>query len=72
MQGAVFRRKVKLLEAAMNSRGYDSIPSDLCYWITFLCKALPRVVKKLMQLPDGNISAAHLSVLYSRLIRQHA
>jgi hypothetical protein len=31
-----------------------------------------RVVKILMQLPDGNISAAHLSVLYSRLIRQHA
>ena len=28
--------------------------------------------KKLMQLPDGNISVAHLSVLYSRLICQHA
>jgi len=25
----------------MNARGYDSIPSELCYWITFLCKALP-------------------------------
>jgi hypothetical protein len=24
-----------------------------------------------MQIPDGNISAAHLSVLYSQLIRQH-
>ena len=32
----------------------------------------PRVVKILMRLPDGNISAAHLSVLYNRLIRQHA
>jgi hypothetical protein len=31
-----------------------------------------RVVKILMRLPDGNISAAHLSVLYNRLIRQHA
>jgi integrase len=28
-----------------------------------------RVVKILMRLPDGNISAAHPSVLYSRLIR---
>jgi hypothetical protein len=27
-----------------------------------------RVVKILMRLPDGNISAAHLSVLYNRLI----
>jgi len=41
MQGAAFRRKVKLLEAAMNARGYGSIPSELCYWITFLCKVLP-------------------------------
>jgi len=31
----------------------------------------PRVVKILMRLPDGNISAAHPSVLYSRLIRHH-
>ena len=31
-----------------------------------------RVVKILMRLPDGNISAVHLSVLYNRLIRQHA
>ena len=30
-----------------------------------------RVVKILMQRPDGNISAAHPSVLYSQLIRQH-
>ena len=30
-----------------------------------------RVVKILMRLPDGNISAAHPSVLYSRLIRHH-
>jgi hypothetical protein len=29
------------------------------------------VVKILKRLPDGNISAAHLSVLYNRLIRQH-
>ena len=41
MQDAAFRRKVKLLEAAMNARGYGSIPSELCYWITFLCKVLP-------------------------------
>ena len=27
-----------------------------------------RVVKILMRLPDGNISAAHLCVLYNRLI----
>lgn len=25
----------------MNARGYGSIPSELCNWITFLCKALP-------------------------------
>ena len=25
----------------MNAKGYNVIPSELCYWITFLCKALP-------------------------------
>ena len=30
-----------------------------------------RLVKILMRLPDGNISTAHLSVLYRQLIRQH-
>ena len=25
----------------MNARGYSRIPNELCYWITFLCKALP-------------------------------
>lgn len=25
----------------MNATGYSSIPRELCYWITFLCKALP-------------------------------
>ena len=25
----------------MNASGYDSIPSELCYWITFLSKTLP-------------------------------
>jgi len=25
----------------MNAKGYRRIPSELCYWITFLCKALP-------------------------------
>jgi hypothetical protein len=30
-----------------------------------------RLVKIFMQLPYDNISAAHLSVLYTRLIRQH-
>ncbi len=30
-----------------------------------------RLVKIFMQLPDDNISAAHLSILYTRLIRQH-
>ena len=25
----------------MNARGYDRIPRELCYWITFLCQALP-------------------------------
>jgi len=29
------------------------------------------LVKILMRLPDGNISAARLSVLYKELIRQH-
>lgn len=24
----------------MDARGYDGIPSELCYWITFLSKAL--------------------------------
>ncbi len=31
-----------------------------------------RVAKILMQLPDSNISVAHLCALYNRLIRQHA
>ena len=25
----------------MNAKGYHRIPCELCYWITFLCKALP-------------------------------
>ena len=25
----------------MNARGYGRIPSELCHWITFLCRALP-------------------------------
>ncbi|WP_419609445.1 hypothetical protein, partial [Thiolapillus sp.] len=31
----------KLLEAAMDAKGYSRIPRELCYWITFLAEALP-------------------------------
>ncbi|WP_293650927.1 hypothetical protein, partial [Thiolapillus sp.] len=30
------RNQHKLLEAAMDAKGYSRIPRELCYWITFL------------------------------------
>ena len=41
MQGAAFGSFHRLLKAAMNTKGYSSIPRELLYWITFLSKALP-------------------------------
>ena len=38
----------------MNAKGYNGILSELCYWITFLCKALPlRSVGTLIELLIG-------------------
>lgn len=52
----------------MNTRGYDSIPSELCYWITFLTKVLPpRSIKTFIELligamltPTGFVTDAYL------------
>ncbi len=52
----------------MNTRGYDSIPSELCYWITFLTKILPpRSIKTFIELligamltPTGFVTDAYL------------
>jgi DDE superfamily endonuclease len=52
----------------MNTRGYDSIPSELCYWITFLGKTLPpRSIKTFIELligamltPTGFVTDAYL------------
>jgi len=38
----------------MNTRGYDSIPGKLCYWLTFLTKTLPpRSIKTFIELLIG-------------------
>jgi hypothetical protein len=34
-------KQINTSEAAINAKGYGSIPSELFYWITFLSKALP-------------------------------
>jgi len=52
----------------MNTRGYYSIPSELCYWITFLTKTLPpRSIKTFIELligamltPTGFVTDAYL------------
>ena len=54
----------------MNAKGYNGIPSELCYWITFLCKALPlRSVGTFIELligamltPTGFVTDAYLMV----------
>lgn len=54
----------------MDARGYGSIPSELCYWITFLSKALPlRSVGSFIELligamltPTGFVTDAYLMV----------
>jgi len=54
----------------MNAKGYNGIPSELCYWITFLCKALPlRSVGTFIELligamltPTGFVTDAYLLV----------
>lgn len=50
----------------MNAKGYGSIPRELCYWITFLCQALPpRSIGTFIELligamltPTGFVTAA--------------
>lgn len=52
----------------MNAKGYDSIPRELCHWITFLCKALPpRSIGTFVELligamltPTGFVTDAYL------------
>ena len=52
----------------MNAKGYDGIPRELCYWITFLTKALPlRSVGTFIELligamltPAGFVTEAYL------------
>lgn len=54
----------------MNARGYCSIPRELCYWITFLCKVLPpRSIGTFIELligamltPTGFVTDAYLVV----------
>ena len=54
----------------MNAKGYNGTPSELCYWITFLCKALPlRSVGTFIELligamltPSGFVTDAYLLV----------
>ncbi len=54
----------------MNARGYSRIPNELCYWITFLCKALPpRSIATFIELligamltPTGFVTDAYLMV----------
>ena len=61
---------IELLEAAMNAEGCCSIPRELCYWITFLGKALPlRSVGTFVELligamltPTGFVTDAYLVV----------
>lgn len=52
----------------MNARGYNRIPNELCYWITFLCKVLPpRSIATFIELligamltPTGFVTDAYL------------
>ena len=52
----------------MNANGYDSIPRELCHWITFLCRALPpRSIGTFIELligamltPTGFVTDAYL------------
>ena len=54
----------------MNAKGYNGIPSELCYWITFLCKALPlrsvgtfiELLSGAMLTPTGFVTDAYLLV----------
>ena len=54
----------------MLTKGYNGIPRELCYWITFLCKALPlRSVGTFIELligamltPTGFVTDAYLQV----------
>ncbi len=54
----------------MNAKGYDGIPRELCYWITFLSKALPaRSIGTLIELligamltPTGFVTDAYLVI----------
>ena len=52
----------------MNAKGYGTIPRELCYWITFLTKALPpRSIGTFIELligamltPTGFVTDAYL------------
>ena len=54
----------------MNTKGYDSIPSELFYWITFLSKALPlrstgtfiELLIGSMLTPAGFVTEAYLAL----------
>lgn len=54
----------------MNAKGYGRIPSELCYWITFLCKVLPlrstgtfiELLIGAMLTPTGFVTDAYLMV----------
>jgi len=52
--------------------GAARVKKSLCAVVADSGNGLTRVVKILMRLPVGNILAAHPSVLYNRLIHQHA
>ena len=52
----------------MNAKGYSRIPRELCYWITFLCRALPprsagtfvELLIGAMLTPTGFVTEAYL------------
>ena len=54
----------------MNAKGHSSIPSELSYWITFLCKALPprsmatfiELLMGAMLTPTGFVTDAYLII----------
>ena len=58
----------------MNANGYTRIPHELCYWITFLCKALPlrstgtfiELLIGSMLTPTGFVTDAYLMLDMSR------
>ncbi len=58
----------------MNANGYTRIPRELCYWITFLCKALPlrstgtfiELLIGSMLTPTGFVTDAYLILDMSR------